>query len=194
MADGAGVIVAQGSDAGGHGHDGLKLSELIPLVRAAVPATPLVAAGGISNRRGFDTVQTLGAAGVAIGSAFYATHEALGDDAAKQRLVDSTGDETIRSTVYDLVRGPEWPAGYTGRSIRTELTDVWAGRESELRVALEPEIVRYRRALDGPDDSPRVVWAGEGIGDIDRIRPAAQIVERFPLIERTTERTRHELS
>ncbi len=185
-AAGADVVVAQGSEAGGHGRLDRTLADLVPAISAAVPDVPLVAAGGINDRHDLVAVQALGAAGVALGSALYATPEALDADAAKQLLVRMGGDDTVRSTVYDLVRGPEWPAGYVGRSIRTELTDEWTGREGDLRAVTGPLIARHNQAIADSDVSFRVVWAGEGIGDIDRIRPAAEIVRRFPLAHRTT--------
>ena len=183
---GADVIVAQGSEAGGHGRLGETLSELLPAISMAVPETPLVAAGGINDRDDLAAVQALGAAGVALGSALYATHEALDVDEAKRLIVRSDGADTIRSTVYDIVRGPQWPAGYVGRSIRTNLTDQWAGREIELQDAKEPLTIRHRQAAADADVSFRVVWAGEGIGGIDQIRLAAEIIRRFPKIRRTT--------
>jgi nitronate monooxygenase len=100
--------------------------------------------------------------------------------AAKQRLVDASGDDTVHSVVYDLIRGPEWPAGYSGRSLRTTITDTWAGREDELRPVVEPLIADHRRATTEADMSVRVVWAGEGVDGIDSIPSAADVVHRFP--------------
>jgi len=177
---GADVIVAQGSEAGGHGRSGRSLFGLLPAISAAIPDTALVAAGGISDRRGYEAARALGAAGVALGTALYATEEALDVPEAKQRLVDARGEDTLRCTVYDLVRGPEWPAGYDGRCIRTEFTDTWVGREGELRAVIEPLVARHTEAVEESDMSFRVVWAGEGLDSIDAIRPAADIVHRFP--------------
>ena len=181
---GADVIVAQGSEAGGHGRSGRSLLELVPAISAAIPDVALVAAGGIGDLSGYETVRELGAAGVALGTALYATEEALDVAEAKQRLVDACSDDTLRCTVYDLVRGPEWPSGYDGRCIRTEFTDTWVGREDELRSVVEPLAARYAEAVAESDMSFRVVWAGEGLNGIDAIVPAAQIVQRFPRVER----------
>ena len=182
---GADVIVAQGSEAGGHGRLTDRLPELLPAISMALPETPLVAAGGINNHNDFATVHALGAAGVALGSALYTTYEALDADAAKQVIVRSEGVDTVRSTVYDLVRGPQWPEGYVGRSIRTDLTDKWAGKETELRAVTDPLTARHRQATTDSDVSFRVVWAGEGIGGIDQITPAAEVIRRFPETPRT---------
>ena len=179
---GADVIVAQGSEAGGHGRTNRTLFGLLPAISAACPGTPLVAAGGITDAAGLQAAQALGGAGVALGTALYATAEANDVDAAKQRLVEATGDDTVHSVVYDLIRGPEWPAEYSGRSLRTTLTDEWAGREDELRPVVAPLIDDHVRATEEADMSVRVVWAGEGVDAIRSIERAADVVQRFPEI------------
>lgn len=177
---GADAIVAQGSEAGGHGRTGRALFGLLPAISDVIGSVPLLAAGGISDRRGFDAALALGASGIALGTAFYATEEAADAQEAKERLVESRGDDTIQSTVYDLVRGPEWPAEYTGRSIKTQLTDTWAGREDQLRTEVEPIVAQHAQAAKDADMSIRVVWAGEGLDGITAIRTAADVIAEFP--------------
>lgn len=179
---GADVIVAQGSESGGHGRLGQGLFDLLPAVAARCGDVPLVAAGGITDAAGLQAVAAFGAGGVALGTAFYATHEAGDRPEAKQRMVESTGDDTVISTVYDLVRGPEWPAGYAGRSIRTVWTDEWAGREDELRAVVDPLVVEHQRATDEADMSVRVIWAGEGLDNVTDVVSARSIVERFAAV------------
>jgi len=182
---GADVIVAQGREAGGHGRLSTPLLDLLRQTTTEIPGVLIVAAGGITDRGDFDSVIDAGAAGVALGTALYATTEALDIDAAKQRLVAATGDDTIASTVYDLIRGPEWPHGYVGRSLRTALTDRWMGREDEMRRQVGPIAEQYEAAAVEGDMTVRVVWAGEGVGKIDDVRPAAEIITRFPKTPRT---------
>lgn len=184
VAAGADVVVAQGSESGGHGKPGRSLFGLLPAISARNPNAPLIAAGGINNRRDFDAANILGAAGVALGTAFYATEEANDSDAAKNELVGGTGDQTIRGVVYDIVRGPEWPPEYDGRSLQSELTSQWTGREAELRADPDEAKERHAEATRNSDMSVRVLWAGEGLDGIDAVRPAREIAERFPRILR----------
>ncbi len=181
-AAGADVLVAQGTEAGGHGRPNLPIVEAVVAVTRAVPHLPVVAAGGIVGRSDLDAVAAAGAAGVAIGTALYATVEAEDSDAAKRRIVDAGPGDTVRSVVYDLLRGPEWPPGYTGRSLRSALTDRWVGRIDELRAVLDAQRDAYERAAEIDDVSLRVVWAGEGSAAVDRIVPAAEVVRRFPKV------------
>ncbi len=179
---GADVIVVQGSEAGGHGRAGRALFGLIPEVVDAVDV-PVVAAGGISDVRGFRAATELGAAGVALGTALYATVEANDVEAAKAKLVEVDGDSTIQSRVYDHVRGPLWPDEYVGRSVQTELTEEWAGRETAMESSLDAIRTRYADDVAEANMSRRVLWAGEGVGSIDEIVPARTVVEAFPRLD-----------
>lgn len=176
---GADVIVAQGTESGGHGRPELSIHDSLAAISQAVPDTPLVAAGGMNTQDDLDAAHEYGAAGVAMGTAFYATHEAVDAIEAKNRLVEVGGADTVRSRVYDHIRGPLWPQGYTGRTARTTLTDAWAGRENELAADVEPHQAAHVMAAANADMSVRVLWAGEGVGAIDAIVSAADVVQRF---------------
>jgi nitronate monooxygenase len=119
----------------------------------------------------------LGAAGVLVGTRFYASKEALGHAAAKARLVDDEGDATLRTTVFDLVRGLDWPAAFTGRALANRLSENWHGREAELQRQLVAERERYAAAAEVGDVSHAVVWASEAVDLIRDLPPAAAIVE-----------------
>ena len=97
VAAGADVIVAQGTEAGGHGRPQQSLHKTLADISDALPEVALVAAGGMNDQADLDAARHFGAAGVALGTAFYATHEAIDTDGAKQRLTEIEGDETVRS-------------------------------------------------------------------------------------------------
>ena len=128
-------IVAQGTEAGGHGADQSLLS-LLPAVINASGAIPVAAAGGIANGEGVAAALALGAAGVLIGTRFFATREALAPDETKQRLVSSRAASTLRTRVFDIVRRLDWPTGFTGRAIGNEFSARWHGREEELEAQI----------------------------------------------------------
>ena len=177
---GVDVLVAQGTESGGHGRPQLKTFDLVEQLAALARSTPIVAAGGITTSSDFDRAVAAGASGVALGTAFYATLEAADVREAKQRLVEASSEDTVRSSVYDRLRGPDWPARYNGRSLRTELTETWSGRESAMDLEIDALRRAYTRAAAAEDMTKRVVWAGEGVGSIDAIVPAREVVERFP--------------
>lgn len=177
---GAEVIVAQGSEAGGHGQTGRSLFGLLPEIAASFPEVPLVAAGAINDEAGLNAALALGAWGVSVGTAFTATTEATETDAAKAKLVSTPGDDTIQSRVYDHVRGPLWPEKYVGRSVVTELTDQWAVSEHDIEKDLEEIRERYVTDVAESNMDRRVLWAGDGIGQIRNLTTAEAIVQRFP--------------
>lgn len=176
VAAGADAIVAQGNESGGHGRDNESLWTLLPAVARAVDPTPVLAAGGIGNTDDLHRAQGAGAAGVALGTRLYASHEALDSAAAKRQLVARTGSDTARTTVFDLVRGPQWPAGYTGRAVTNAIVEQWRGRELELLAHIGSERDRYERASALDDLDVRVIWAGCGLDAIDDIASAQEIV------------------
>jgi nitronate monooxygenase len=121
----------------------------------------------------------LGAHGALIGTRFYASPEALGHDAAKQRIVTAQGNETARTRVFDIVRGYAWPPLYTGRALRNRFMDRWDSRETELEVASEAERAAYQAAAAKGDCDTAVVWAGEAIDLIKGVEGAAALVARI---------------
>ena len=175
---GADVIVAEGTEAGGHGGHRGTLA-LVPAVVDAVGEIPVVAAGGIVDGRGLAAALMLGAAGASMGTRFFATDEALAHPNVKQRLVEARAEQTLRTRVFDIVRGHAWPGGIDGRAVRNTFAQRWTGKEGELDAALERERGAYFAAAQAGDCETAVVWAGEGVDLIDRIEPAGALVRRI---------------
>ena len=174
---GADVVVAQGTEAGGHGA-ARALLPLLPAVVDVAGAVPVVAAGGIADGRGLAAALTLGASGVLLGTRFYAATESRGHPRAQARIIAAGGDDTIRTRVFDIVRGLDWPVPFTGRAIANTFSRTWHGREAELSSA-GGEVARYAAAAAAGDHDTAALWAGEGADLVTAIEPAAQIVERL---------------
>jgi nitronate monooxygenase len=175
---GADLIVAEGNEAGGHsGQRGT--FALVPAVVDAVTPIPVVAAGGIADGRGLAASLMLGAQGALMGTRFYAAKEALGSAAAKERLVAASGDQTVRTSIFDIVRGYAWPAGFLGRALRNAFVERWHGSENELTGALAVEAQAYKAAASVADIETAVVWAGEAIDLIHSIESATELVRRI---------------
>ncbi len=175
---GADLIVAEGTEAGGHGGARATLP-LVPAVVDAVAPTPVVAAGGIADGRGLAASLMLGAHGALIGTRFYASAEALGQDGAKKRIVAAHASETGRTCVFDIIRGYAWPPEYPGRALRNRFMERWHGREGALKAALETERAAYQAAAREGDFDTAVVWAGEAVDLIKSVDSAAELVARI---------------
>jgi len=179
LMEGADIIIAQGTEAGGHG-GGRSTLPLVPAVVDMVASSrrdvPVVAAGGITDGRGLAAALMLGADGVLMGTRFSVASESLASPGAKARVVAASGDDTLRTTVFDIVRGYCWPKEYTGRAVRNRFVGEWHGREGALRRD-ETERGRYAEAATRGDADIAVVFAGEGIDLIHSIEPAAVILD-----------------
>ncbi len=174
---GADVVVAQGTDGGGHiGEMGTTV-----LVRQAVKAVapvPVLAAGGLADGAGLVSALALGADGILLGTRFLASNECPIPAWLKQAIVASDGHDTIRTTVPDTMTGQDWPGAW-GRVLRTRLVEEWLGREPELRRRRE-EVLAHRAAMDGDEAPDRwVFWVGQSAGLIDDVVPAGEIVGRI---------------
>ncbi|WP_397473513.1 NAD(P)H-dependent flavin oxidoreductase [Pusillimonas sp.] len=173
---GADVIVAQGTEGGGHGGARATMA-LLPAVLDVASGIPVLAAGGIADGRGVAAALVMGAQGVLMGTRFYATREALGHEQAKQKLVQGRGDDTRRTRVFDIVRGYDWPEGYTGRALRNPFMQRWEGREGELADKVSTEGPAFWAAAADADYDVAMVWAGEAVDLIDSVPSAAEVIE-----------------
>jgi nitronate monooxygenase len=171
---GADVIVAQGTDAGGHGGSRGTIG-FVPVVVDLAGDVPVLAAGGIADGRGVAAALALGADGALLGTRFLATPEALTDPAAEKAVLEGGSEDTDRSSVYDIAHESGWPARWTGRALRTPFSDRWRHDEDALRA--EPEVRRaFRAAEERGDPDAAVVWAGESLDLVTDLVPAADLV------------------
>jgi nitronate monooxygenase len=175
---GADIIVAQGTEAGGHGMSE-PLFTLLPQVVDACPDVVVVAAGGIADGRGLAAALLLGAEGVMMGTRFYASQEANGHPEAKRRIVEAEAGQTVRSIVFDLSRGMRWPGPYTGRLLRNRHAETWLGHEKELEARMDDVVREYASARERGDFDVAGVIAGESCALIHDIPPAGEIVARI---------------
>jgi nitronate monooxygenase len=178
---GAGVIVAQASEAGGHGALRGAMSwvpEVADHLAANSPDTLLLAAGGIADGRGLAAALMLGADGILMGSRLWASSEALVAPGHHRAILETAGDGTLRTRLPDIARELPWPAGFTARIRRNAFTERWHGHEDALQAAVAVEGPKYKRAFEAGDPDHTAVWFGEAAGLIHAIEPAATIVQR----------------
>jgi nitronate monooxygenase len=181
LGEGADIVIAQGMEAGGHGSQRATL----PLVPAVVDAARevgsdalIVAAGGIADGRGLAAALMLGADGVLLGTRFHVSEESLAAPTAKAKIVATSGDRTVRGTVFDVARDAPWPGGFTGRGLVNRFTETWHGREAALAADAAAK-AGYEQAADKRDFDTAVIWAGEVIDLIRAVEPAGAIVARI---------------
>jgi len=164
------MIVAQGHDGGGH-NSPIGTFSLIPQVVDAVgDRVPVIGAGGISDGRGVAAAMMLGALGAWVGTAFLATDEAGIERFQKEAITDGGDADTIVSRSM---------TGKPARMIRNKWADAWVAARKE------PLPMPYQSMIAGPVMASGVKaqrkdimpgFAGQGIGLIHSIRPAAAVM------------------
>lgn len=173
---GVDVLVAQGTEAGGH--TGQRAT--LPLLQEVLAATdrPVLAAGGIATGGGLAAVLVAGAAGGWIGTPLLACPEGLNSPAARDRVRAASGDRTVLTRAFDVAQGLAWPERWPGRALVNEFTETWHGREDELRGdAAAAEQVRAARRDGDLEHSP--LYAGESVGLVTGELSATDVVRRL---------------
>lgn len=177
---GADVLIAQGTEAGGHGYGPRTTMTLVPeiadLTRRRSFDAVVLAAGGIADGRGLAAALMLGASGALVGSRFYAAAEALSTPQARDKVTAATGDDTCRTTVYDSVRARQWPAGHTMSVLTNRFTDRWHGAEDSLALEINSATAQFNQAVMDRDFDIANVTIGQAAGLIDSVQPAADII------------------
>jgi nitronate monooxygenase len=176
---GADILIAQGTEAGGHGASRTTLDVVPAIVDLAAGRVPVVAAGGIADGRGLAAMLMLGASGVLLGTRFYASQEADIAEEAKQRVCAASAGGTVRGIIFDLSRNNVWPAPFTGRCLVNDHARRWMGREVELMQNVREVAAEYATAKATGNFDVAAVIAGEAVGLIHDIPPAAEIVHRI---------------
>ncbi len=171
-AAGVDVVVAQGTEAGGHtGRIGT--FALLPQVVDAVAPVPVAAAGGIADGRGIAAALALGAHGVWCGTVFLATHEANIEDWQKTRIVNATEEDTIVTRLY---------SGKTMRNVTNPLAQAWEATGVKalpmgLQGLLIADLLAGARAAG--KDELMMNAAGQASGMITHLRSAAEVVDEM---------------
>jgi enoyl-[acyl-carrier protein] reductase II len=176
---GCDLVVAQGTEAGGHTGKVASFPLVPQLVDAVGARVPVVAAGGIFDGRGLAAALSLGADGIWVGTRFIATPEARGVLGYKERLLESHEDETTVSRAY---------SGKTMRVVRNSVTDYYDAHPDELKKFPEQLSAAYTSGTmhlggdsftEGVDVDRECYPAGQGVGGIAELVPAGELVRRF---------------
>jgi NAD(P)H-dependent flavin oxidoreductase YrpB (nitropropane dioxygenase family) len=187
--DGVDVIVAQGQEAGGHNYATLPTFVLVPLVVDAVAPALVLASGGIADGRGLAAALMLGADGVWVGTRFVATTESMAHDGYKDRLVAASATATVLTGIF----GPENPRFNPTRVLRNRVVTEWHDRLADIgpdqpvightnlggapvEMRRFSNLVPMRGATSG-DLEEMALLAGQGVGLIDTVEPAATVLE-----------------
>ena len=182
VAAGVDLIVAQGSEAGGHTGE-ISTMVLVPQVVDAVAPVPVLAAGGIASGRQMAAALALGASGVWCGSVWLTTEEAETSPVVKAKMLAASSRDTVRSRSR---------TGKPARQLRSAWTAEWdeapespGALPMPLQMLLaEGAMERITRAAESGNPGARELanyFVGQVVGQLDQVKPARQVV--YDMIE-----------
>jgi len=179
QAAGVDLIVAQGTEAGGHTGT-ISTMVLVPEVVRAVAPVPVLAAGGIVTGAQMAAAMALGAQGVWCGSVWLTTEEAETDPSVKKKMLAASSADTVRSRSL---------TGKPARMLRSAWTDEWEGDHAPPTLPMPLQTMLTARAQQrinrnagsGGTGAQQLAtyFVGQGVGLMDRVRPARQVVEQM---------------
>ncbi len=189
--DGVDLVIAQGTEAGGHNFGTLPTMVNVPTIVDAVDGALVLAAGGIMDGRGLAAALALGADGVMLGTRMVATREANVPPLYHQRMLSAAGADTVLSSLY----GRDMPAFNPMRILRNPLVEEWQGREHEapddpsqqpvigetglgdMRLPIHKFSSFMPMADASGDIDSMPLLMGQGVGLVDRIEPVADVID-----------------
>jgi NAD(P)H-dependent flavin oxidoreductase YrpB (nitropropane dioxygenase family) len=173
---GVDIIVAQGTEGGGHTGE-VATMVLVPEVVDAVAPTPVLAAGGIGNGRQVAAAMALGAQGVWCGSVWLTTEEAETQPVIKEKYLAARSKDTVRSRSI---------TGKPARMLKTKWTEEWERTDGPgpLGMPLQPLLVseaqaRINRAANTPGSGAQELatyFVGQVVGQMNVSKKAGQVV------------------
>jgi len=187
--DGVELVIAQGSEAGGHCYGELPTFVAVPAIVDAVDGALVLAAGGIVDGRGLAAALMLGADGVMLGTRLVATSESDVADEYKQRIVAAGPQDTVLSSMF----GRDLPQFNPMRVIRNDIVNEWHERLAEIDALPEQPVIGSMSVGGQAFDLQRfasllpvasatgefeqmAISAGQGLGAIDGVSPAGETI------------------
>ena len=177
---GVDIVVAQGYEAGGHTGT-ISTMVLVPEVVDAVSPVPVLAAGGIGNGRQLTASLALGAQGIWCGSIWLATEEAETHPVVKQKFLEASSSDTVRSRSL---------TGKPARQLRSAWTDAWEdpSNPDPLPMPLQPRLVREAQARINRTAHNNLgakqlanYFVGQIVGSMNHVKSVRNVMEEFAL-------------
>ena len=170
---GVDIVVARGSEGGGHGEVRLGILAVLDDVLEAV-SVPVLAGGGIASPRSLAAVLAAGASGAWVGTRLAACPEALTGEGGRRALIAARATDTAITRVFDVAKGLPWPARFPSRVLANDFVARWAGNEDALDPAARDELAAAI-AADDPRTAP--VDAGQGVGMIGDDASVGEVID-----------------
>src|SRR6201987_1456202 len=175
---GVDILVARGSEGGGHGEVKLATLPLLDTVLDALDgaAVPVLAGGGIASPRSLAAVLAAGASGAWGGTRLAACPEALTADGSRRALIAARATDTAITRAFDVAKGLPWPARFPSRVLANDFVPRWTGHEDALAPPAGDELAA---AIAADDRRVAPVDAGQGVGMIRDDASVGEVIEQM---------------
>lgn len=179
---GVDILVVSGGEAGGHCGEVSTLVLVPEVVEAVKPYgdIPILAAGGIITGRQLAACMSMGAHGAWTGSMWLTTTEAFTSQVIKEKFIQATSRQTVRSRSR---------TGKYSRQLRSPWTDAWESEDAPLPLPMplqalvsEPALAKIDKLAEGGHEGARQLstyWVGQGVGLMNEIQTTRQVVYDF---------------
>jgi nitronate monooxygenase len=171
---GVDILVARGSEGGGHGDVKLGTLPLLDTVLDVV-SVPVLAGGGIASPRSLAAVLAAGASGAWLGTRLAACPEALTGDDSRRALIAARATDTAVTRVFDVAQDRPWPAHFPSRVLANDFVERWTGREDAL-AADRPARDELTASIAADDRRIAPVTAGEAVGMINDDASVGEVI------------------
>ena len=171
------VLVARGSEGGGHGEAKLATLPLLDTVLDAV-SVPVLAGGGVASPRSLAAVLAAGASGAWVGTRLAACPEALSAEGSRRALIAARATDTAVTRVFDVAKGLPWPARFPSRVLANEFVARWTGNEDALATD-RPAREELADSIAADDRRIAPVDAGQGVGMIRDDATVAEVIDEM---------------
>ena len=179
---GVDILVVSGTEGGGH-CGSVSTMVLIPEVKRAIKDmgnVPILAAGGIATGEQMAGIMAMGADGIWCASVFLPTTEAETSENIKEKMVNATSSQTVRSKSR---------TGKHSRQLQSAWTDAWESKDAPEPLPMplqtmvgEPALaIVSKQATLGHEGAKKLdtYWVGQGIGLVNETISAGQTVQKF---------------
>jgi len=180
---GVDILVAQGTEAGGHCGEVTTLVLIPEVLKAIKPIreVPVLAAGGIMNGKQMAACMAMGAAGAWTGSVWLATRESETSEIFREKMIEASSRDAVRVKTR---------TGKPARQLRSAWTEAWERSPNSpgglpmplMSLISEPAFRSINRAAEAGNPKAREMvsyFVGQGVGLIDSVRSAGQVVQEF---------------
>jgi nitronate monooxygenase len=169
------IVVARGSEGGGHGDAKLATLPLLDAVLDAV-SVPVLAGGGIASARSLAAVLAAGASGAWVGTRLVACPEGLTSNSSRRALIAAQATDTVVTRVFDVARGLPWPAHYPSRVLANDFVARWSGNEDALDPSACDELAA---SIAAEDHRIAPITAGQSVGMISDDASVGEVIEQM---------------